>query len=127
MKLFESVVLDTHKISDDILRIKTQNATFDFIIDERFLEMETNFNNQLMAAYHYSISCGEVSSSFGCVIQRQNLKDCYTKIYNISLLKAFNAPMVFNIMNGYNAEIEKPSNYMEVEDCLLYTSPSPRD
>ena len=122
MKLFESVVLDTHKISEDILRIKTQIATFDFIIDERLIEMETNFNNPLMAAYHYSISCGEVSSSFGCVIQRQNLKDCYTKIYNISLLKAFNAPMVFDMMNGYNAEIEKPSNYMEVEDVELFSS-----
>ena len=30
--------------------------------------------------------------------------------------------MVFDMMNGYNAEIEKPSNYMEVEDVELFSS-----
>ena len=123
--LFKNIVLETQEILEDVYRIKTiQNGTFDFMKDERFKELSSKFTNQLLAAFHYSISCGEVASSFGCVIQRKNLVDCYTRTYNISILKAFRGPMVFNIVNGHNEiEIEEQSvDNVESADVELLAS-----
>ena len=100
--VFQYLHTEARVIGDDILRIKAMDSSFDFIIDERLKEMISHFQNYEIAAYHYSISCGEVSTSFGCVIKRPKLVDCYTQPYNIWLLKAFNAPMELMVVNGHN-------------------------
>ena len=100
--VFQSLQTETEVICGDILRIKSREGSFDFIIDERLKEMMSHYPNNGMAAYHYSISCGEVSTSFGCVIKRLKLIDCFTQPYNVGLLKAFNAPMKLKVVNGHD-------------------------
>ena len=90
------------RVFDDIFRIKLDGVTLDFIMDERLEMMLTKFQNQVLAAYHYSISCGELSVAFSCVIKRPKIKDCFTRCYNIGLLKAFNAPMKLMVVNGHD-------------------------
>ena len=114
--IFLPAVLEV--ISDDILRIKFDGVTLDFIIDERLKAMLSTFPSQIMAVYHYSISCGEVSTSFSCLIKRLKIKDCFTKSYNITLLKAFDAPMKLMVVNGHDERrtIEANPIGLELDD-----------
>ena len=117
--IFPPAVLEM--ISDDILRIKFDGVTLDFIIDERLKLMMSKFPNPAVAAYHYSISSGEVSASFSCIIKRPKIKDCYTKSYNIALLKAFNAPMTLMVVNGHDKRrtIEENPISLNLNDEIL--------
>ena len=122
LSLFQSIILETQNIEGDIFRIKTSATNFDFMIDDRFLELSRKFQNQLLGAYHYSISCGDLSSSFGCVLKKTNLSDCFTNPYNIGLLKAFASPMELKIINGHQkVDVKKDIPIATFGDDFLAT------
>ena len=102
----DALISDPETINDELFRFKIRGKVFDFMIDQRLRDLNIQFSNPLMAVYHYSISCGDISSAFRCVFRRVALKDCYTQPYNIGLLKAFNSRVMIKISNGHEDKRE---------------------
>ena len=105
-RTFEAIISDAETINDDLFRIKICGKSLDFMIDQRLRDLNSQFSNPLMALYHYSISCGDITSAFKLVFRRVALKDCYTQPYNIGLLKAFNSTVKIKISNGHELRRE---------------------
>ena len=115
---FDALISDPETINDELFRFKIRGKVFDFMIDQRLKDLNIQFSNPVMAVYHYSISCGDISSAFRCVFRRVALKDSYTQPYNIGLLKAFNSRVVIKISNGYEDKKESHISAPMNTDCV---------
>ena len=96
--LFESVqILDD---SASQLTLKFNDEEFSLKKDVRLAGLLSKYQTSF-AFYHYCLTCVNVNLSFGVVLVTKCLADCYNEAFNVSVLKAFKAPMELTPVNGY--------------------------
>ena len=95
--------------------VEGHNFSLTFTIDRRLLALTGKYaNNPMLALYHYCLTCCGPDEEFQVIIETKNLRDCYTKPYLVTLLKAFQAKMEVMPVNGYCQQKEN-----EISSCPL--------
>ena len=90
-------------IDENAVELIFNHETFKFEIDNRLKSQLNKYAKAKIAIYHYSISSSEEPACFDVVLQRLMVKDCFTKAFNLPLLKAFDSKIEILPCNGFEA------------------------
>ena len=93
------------------LRIHFEEHFFKFIVDSRLERLIEQFGDRMVAVYQYSLTCRDASGAFGTVLCRVQMSDCFTKPFELNLLRGFCSEMEILPVNGHSEKIDKFANY----------------
>ena len=71
-----------------IISISLSELDIEFIMDDTLNKMISEYDDTLIAIYHYSISCR--SRDYEIILKRLSLIECFTTPYNLDLFRATN-------------------------------------
>ena len=113
--------------SDDNRRLKVylhDEEAIAFMVDKRMKFLLEKYKTEVLSIYQYSISCGELSESFGVILQRLNLSDCYTLPYEVYLLKGFSSEIEVQPINGHSRFLEddiSSTTFENIDEMINFT------
>lgn len=84
---------------------------FMFIVDERLEKLIEQYGDKLVAVYQYSLTCRNISEMFGTVLSRVQMRDCYTRPFELNLLRGFGSEIEIVPINGHSVELDKFAFY----------------
>ena len=83
-------------------RINVDGNLVTFLVDKRLMELLEDYHDEeMLALYQYSLCCRDFNESFQVILQTKYVRDCYTKPYQVDLLKAFESELEVCLVNGY--------------------------
>ena len=88
------------KFLNNIIIIKTEEYTVEFIVEKRLQDMMKTYEDEFLGIYHYSLTCTSKSNTI--IMKKRKIIECFTIPYNIDLLKAVNQPLSFQTYTCFN-------------------------
>ena len=85
---------------------------FKFLIDDNLRKLLDCYNVKLIAVYQYSLATRDDDEVFGTILRRTKMRDCFTRPFELNLLRGFNSEVEIVPINGFSVELDKFAFYI---------------